>query len=359
MLSGVASSASPPGSPSFPLPYGENGFRVGGLQAYLASPIPLIKEGPIVVLLHGANFSARSFHLLLPKLTRSGCFVISYDARGHGRSADGEGEPTADALVSDCFEVISAGLAERQRLLSEAGLTGDEGGIPICLAGHSFGASIAAHCSSIFSEKFSSDRARLAALCMLDMIEGTAIAALPHMKHVIEAKMPHSFSSVGEAVEWSLSSGTVRLRASAAVSVPYQLVPKPTEEHPEGVQWRAWPFMLSSRPCWEGWFHGTDERFLAAPCPKLLVLADVETLDSTLTIAQMQGKYELKMISGAGHTLHEDAPDKVGEALCAFFSRHGITKEAEKALLEAKLKRAKAAAAASPSASPAGFSPAR
>jgi hypothetical protein len=115
--------------------------------------------------------------------------------------------------------------------------------------------------------------------------------------------------------------------------------------------------MLSSVEHWEDWFRGTNDRFLAAPCPKLLILADLEALDGPLTVAQMQGRFQCRPIAGAGHLLHEDAPDKVGEALCSFLSRSGVTRGAESALLEAKLKRARewsaAHAAGPPHGSPA------
>ncbi len=55
------------------------------------------------------------------------------------------------------------------------------------------------------------------------MVEGTALAALPHMRSVL-ARIPPSFTSLAEAVAWSTSSGRVRNAESAAVSLPPQLV---------------------------------------------------------------------------------------------------------------------------------------
>ena len=54
----------------------------------------------------------------------------------------------------------------------------------------------------------------------------------------------------------------------------------------------------------------------------------------------------VRPVPGAGHVLHEDAPDKVAEALRAFLSRHGLSSRAEEALLREKLRRARAAAEA-------------
>ena len=58
----------------------------------------------------------------------------------------------------------------------------------------------------------------------------------------------------------------------------------------------------------------------------------------------MRGALEVRPVPGAGHVLHEDAPDKVAEQLRAFLSRHGLSSRAEAALLQEKLRRARAAA---------------
>ena len=59
---------------------------------------------------------------------------------------------------------------------------------------------------------------------------------------------------------------------------------------------------------WRGWFEGISTQFLAAPGAKLLLLAGVDRLDKELTIAQMQGKFQMHVFNGAGHSIHEDAP---------------------------------------------------
>ena len=90
----------------------------------------------------------------------------------------------------------------------------------------------------------------------------------------------------------------------------------------------------------------TTARFLAAPCARLLLLPDADGLDAPLAAAHMRGACEVRPVPGAGHVLHEDAPDKVAEALRAFLSRHGLSSRAEEALLREKLRRARAAAEA-------------
>lgn len=419
------------------------------LQGFLLPAKEAARSAPLVVLMHGANYSARSFTLLRAKLAALGMSVLTYDARGHGGSDDGPKTTTLDASVlsSDCLAVVEGALAMLPLKAGDAPL-------PLALIGHSMGGAIASHIAAAWPRSSATGagsgdagglapsapaagvaaaaarvaaRCQLACLVVIEMVESLALGALPHMRAMLHA-MPHAFASAEAAVEWALASRTLRLRASAQLSVPYQLVPirtgaaaapaaageegeavsvaanggagsggsaeegaaaKPAaaatapipataaasisredstadgpaassgaspaepeaaaavpasaaEPEPEPtVEWRAWPFMQASVDCWRDWFAGTTARLLAAPCPKLLLLADAESLDGPLTVAQMQGKLQVRVIAGAGHVLHEDAPDKVGEAITAFLSRHGITREAEAALLAAKLTRAR------------------
>lgn len=41
---------------------------------------------------------------------------------------------------------------------------------------------------------------------------------------------------------------------------------------------------------WTGWFKGLSQKFLDIRIPKLLLLANIHGLDTTLTVGQMQGK---------------------------------------------------------------------
>ena len=44
----------------------------------------------------------------------------------------------------------------------------------------------------------------------------------------------------------------------------------------------------------------------------MLVLAGAERMDTALTVAHMQGKYEMNVIADCGHVIQEDQP----AALC-------------------------------------------
>ena len=78
-----------------------------------------------------------------------------------------------------------------------------------------------------------------------------------------------------------------------------------------------------------GWFSGLSSLFLGTPCPKLLILAGTDRLDRELTIAQMQGKFQMNVVYGAGHVLQEDCPDKACDVLRTFLTHHLLLPDRE------------------------------
>ena len=159
----------------------------------------------------------------------------------------------------------------------------------------------------------------LAALIVIDVVEGTAMAALQHMHRVLAAR-PASFRSERDAIEWSVRSGMVRNRASACLSVPPQLTQL---EGGGGVfTWKT--DLHASERHWRGWFEGLSALFLSVPAPKMLMLAGTDRLDTALTIAQMQGKFQFKLLYGCGHTMQEDSPEQAAEAIQQLMQRLGL-----------------------------------
>lgn len=55
-----------------------------------------------------------------------------------------------------------------------------------------------------------------------------------------------------------------------------------------------------------GWFEDLSKMFLSSKAVKMLILAGTDRLDKELTIAQMQGKFQLTMFPSVGHTIQED-----------------------------------------------------
>ncbi|KAK9475116.1 protein phosphatase methylesterase 1, partial [Dipodascopsis tothii] len=152
------------------------------------------------------------------------------------------------------------------------------------------------------------------ALAVLDVVEGAAVEALAGMPAYV-ARRPAAFDSVSDAIGWHISSRTVRDAASARVSVPGAV-----RGGDNGVVWAT--DLAATAPFWPGWFAGLSARFLAAGGAKLLVLAGTDRLDRALTIAQMQGRYQLEVVPDAGHFVHEDRAGTVGGLLAEFWRRN-------------------------------------
>lgn len=59
---------------------------------------------------------------------------------------------------------------------------------------------------------------------MIDVVEGTAMDALPFMEQVVQSRPKH-FKKISDVVKWGQTSGQSRDRTSARVSMPSQVVP--------------------------------------------------------------------------------------------------------------------------------------
>lgn len=62
----------------------------------------------------------------------------------------------------------------------------------------------------------------------------------------------------------------------------------------ERYVWRT--DLTASAPYWKGWYLGMSELFLSVKAPKILMLAGSDRLDKTLTIGQMQGKFQMSLL---------------------------------------------------------------
>ncbi|XP_063832750.1 protein phosphatase methylesterase 1 [Ostrinia nubilalis] len=80
---------------------------------------------------------------------------------------------------------------------------------------------------------------------------------------------------------------------------------------------------------WAGWFRGLSALFLSAPAPRLLLLASIDGLDRELTVGQMQGKFQMQVLTRCGHAVHEDTPEEVARVVAAFALRHRLTSATE------------------------------
>ncbi|KAL0629620.1 Protein phosphatase methylesterase 1 [Plecturocebus cupreus] len=297
-------------------------------------------------------------------ISRVQCRIVALDLRSHGETKVKNPEDlSAETMAKDVGNVVEAMYGDLPP--------------PIMLIGHSMGGAIAVHTAS------SNLVPSLLGLCMIDVVEGTAMDALNSMQNFLRGR-PKTFKSLENAIEWSVKSGQIRNLESARVSMVGQVkqcegitspegsksivegIIEEEEEDEEGSEsiskrkkeddmeglpsetqnlllflqtkkdhpytWRI--ELAKTEKYWDGWFRGLSNLFLSCPIPKLLLLAGVDRLDKDLTIGQMQGKFQMQVLPQCGHAVHEDAPDKVSlvlndckkttvaEAVATFLIRH-------------------------------------
>ncbi|XP_043929329.1 protein phosphatase methylesterase 1 [Protopterus annectens] len=301
-------------------------------------------EGPVLLLLHGGGHSALSWAVFTSIIiNRIHCRVVALDLRGHGDTRVKNSEDlSAETMSKDVGNVVEV-------------LYGDSPP-PIMLIGHSMGGAIAVHAAA------ANLIPSLLGLCVIDVVEGTAMDALNSMQNFLRSR-PKMFKSLENAIEWSVKSGQIRNLESAKVSMVGQvkkcedvctpgeskaiegIIEEEEEEDDEEHESHSkrkkddddetelkkdapytWNVELSkTEKYWEGWFRGLSSLFLSCPVPKLLLLAGVDRLDKDLTIGQMQGKFQMQVLPQCGHAVHEDAPDKVADAVANFMVRHRFT----------------------------------
>lgn len=241
------------------------------------------EKPPVIVLFHGAGMSAFSW-ALTAQILKSSFRVISLEFRAHGKSGGSEEDLSTQTLVADALRCIE------QLSLAEA-----------YLIGHSLGGSIAMR---VAAELRTSRPGFVKGLCVVDMVEGTAVAALQNMPEYLRNR-PLRFDDASHAVKWFTTWGGMKQQQSPALTVPQLL--RPTGE------WIT--NLAATKAHWNGWFDGCSAVFLSIPVPKLLLVTGTDILDKALTIAQMQGKFQMVIIGGVGHYMMEDAPRDVAQKL--------------------------------------------
>ncbi|XP_043548143.1 protein phosphatase methylesterase 1 isoform X1 [Chiloscyllium plagiosum] len=304
-------------------------------------------DGPVLLLLHGGGHSALSWAVFTSMIiSRVHCRVVAVDLRSHGdtkvRNAD---DLSAETMSRDIGIIVETLYGENSP--------------PVVLIGHSMGGAIAVHIAA------KNLVPSLVGLCVIDVVEGTAMDALNSMQTFLRSR-PKVFNSIESAIEWSVKSGQIRNLESAKVSMVGQVKlceddintpgsshsvvdtaiheeeedeaeeeegtakkdkePESSKKLKESKTEYTWRVELSkTEKYWEGWFKGLSNLFLGCPVPKLLLLAGVDRLDRDLTIGQMQGKFQMQVLPQCGHAVHEDAPDKVAEAVATFMIRNKFT----------------------------------
>ncbi|KAI8437395.1 hypothetical protein MSG28_011727 [Choristoneura fumiferana] len=307
-----------------------------GIFRVYMSPEPDHSHRPRLVTLHGGGYSGLSWSLFTEEITNMiHCQVISMDIRGHGETqAINPDDLSADTLVKDVEQVL-------QKLFG-AELP------PLILVGHSMGGAVAvraAHQPAL--EHY------VHGIAVIDVVEGTAMDALASMQSFLRGRPTH-FRSIEHAIEWCCKTNQLAINElsnrTPSMDEPGPVGPQPradriAEEPEDGEESfvkpgvvgdgdtamrYAWRINLAATErYWSGWFSGLSGRFLAARAPRLLLLASVDGLDRELTVGQMQGKFQMQVLTRCGHAVHEDSPGEVARVIAAFALRHRLTEATE------------------------------
>ncbi|KAJ7053600.1 Alpha/Beta hydrolase protein [Mycena amicta] len=298
--------------------------RALDVRAYYTPP--KYDGGTVFVCHHGAGYSGLSFACFakeVVEMARGELGVLALDARRHGKTrSTADPEPSVldiSTLVDDFVAIIRSVFPTSPSP-------------PLVLIGHSMGGAVVAHASP----HLQAAGYHLLGVAVLDVVEGSAIEALPHMQNLLNAR-PDGFDSVEDAVEWHVKTKTIRNTQSARVSIPSIIevasssstpIPTTTILPPPAPHPWIWRTPLrSTAPYWLSWFQNLSTTFLAARTARLLLLAGTDRLDKPLMIAQMQGKFQLHVLGGGvGHMLHEDDPTRVAEILLEFWRRNDTSK---------------------------------
>ena len=134
--------------------------------------------------LHGAGHSALSF-AALAKILKDTSTVVAFDFRGHGdHYCENETDLSEDTLIAEAINVFK----EVSAMFSEAS---------IIMVGHSMGGSIATKASSKILNDFKTEHwhKQLQGLFVIDVVEGSAMDALPFMENIVMSR-PMEFKSI-------------------------------------------------------------------------------------------------------------------------------------------------------------------
>ncbi|KAK6454603.1 carboxyl methyl esterase [Scheffersomyces xylosifermentans] len=263
---------------------------------------PKSKADPICICVHGAGSSAMTFAFLTQSLAEVSehIGVFLFDFRGHGGSS-----PTKDFSMDTLVEDLKF-------ILEEFSSRHDVSTNPIYLVGHSLGGAVV----SCFLKRYQDEvkYVHIKGSVVLDIVEETAVKSLSAMPDFISNR-PKSFPSVSRAIKWH-KGFLLFNNDSAEISVPDLL-------DLDKLTWKT--DLRLTQPYWDTWFDKLSENFLSFKDPKLLILSAHETLDKSLMIGQMQGKYQLVVFSNQqkyGHFIHEDLPRQVAVCLVDFIKRN-------------------------------------
>ncbi|XP_060876278.1 protein phosphatase methylesterase 1 isoform X2 [Metopolophium dirhodum] len=304
-------------------------------------------ESVLIVLLHGGGFNALTWSLFAKHLVKQcECQVLAVDLRGHGNSfTTDDNDLSMTTFTSDIISLLRKSYPDKMP--------------SIVLMGHSLGGAIAVNIASTAESDLP-----IIGLVVIDVVEGSAMESLASMQSFLRSR-PKSFKSLMDAISWGMGNGHIKNEESARVSIPGQIknvatgklgtdeFEEPTIETPVLTEAISEPqysidSIIEDEECgassfsnekslgnytwridlcktekhWPGWFQGLSKKFLSIHAQKLLLLANIDRMDKDLTVGQMQGKFEMQVLTRVGHAVQEDDPEKVASILSNFLVRN-------------------------------------
>ena len=245
-----------------------------------------------VVCVHGAGHSALSFSLLADNL-KGVLSVCALDLKCHGDTA---GDVTKDLEIGSMVEDVAGFCKVVQPKDTH-----------LILVGHSMGGAIAARVCHVI---------HASVLIVVDTIEQIALENMGGMKQML-LERPQAFASPGDAIDYIATSGELQNFESAAVSAQGRF----TKGEDGLLHWKV--DFLKCEKDWNGWFVGFADAYLTATAYKVLVVPDINRLDTPFTIGHMSGKFQLVVILETNHCVHEDKPKEFAEMMIKLVKRIG------------------------------------
>lgn len=252
-------------------------------------------ESPFfIVCVHGAGHCGLSFSLF-SQFLKGRISVCALDLKCHGDTpGDISKDLDIDEMAKDVEGFCKAVQPEKTQLI---------------VIGHSMGGSIATKVALTL---------RMKALIVIDTIEESALANMDGMKRMLMMR-PQTFETPRDAVCYIATTGEMQNFESAAISAQGRF-----EKKEDGLlHWK--PDFLQCEKNWVGWFKGFAQSFLTAPPYKVLVLPDINRLDTPFTIGHMSGKFQLEVLLETNHCVHEDKPREFAEMVLKLVKRIGAS----------------------------------
>ena len=304
-------------------------------------------ECPIFVFIHGGGFSAMTFAQVAKICAGNNMPILAFDLYGHGNFEYVSNSTNTDDVndnntfkcpnlkeenfsierfTDDVVKILTMTLTKEK-----LNLTTDDAIPRIVLIGHSMGGAIATHVTCQAQERLN-NIVEICGLVVVDVVEGTALAALPSMEKFVE-KIPKEFKTLEDGIKYVCNTMLQRINPTSYNTIKASVCSRLQFIEGKNVyRWRT--DLINTMPYWSGWYKGMSNYFLGTgnKLKKLLIVAGMDRLDTPLTIGHMQGKFQYKNIPNSGHVIHEENPNVFYELLIDFCKVQGLFTSSKEAL---------------------------